>query len=55
VLLAVDIIWLMKSDRENARERARIDGEMTSLKAKLFDLQEAAKKPLPPSRPESSI
>jgi hypothetical protein len=52
ILLAVDIIWLMRSERDYARERTRIDAEMTSLKAKLFDLQEAAKRPLPPSRPE---
>jgi len=52
VLLAIDIVWLMRGERAHMKEKTQWDTDMTSLKAKLFDLQEAAKKPQPPMRPE---
>jgi hypothetical protein len=44
VLLVVDYIWLMRGEKVHEREHLEHQKEMTSLKAKLFDLQEAAKK-----------
>jgi hypothetical protein len=44
LLLAVDVIWFMKSEREHRKEKALVQTEMNNLKAKLFDLQEAAAK-----------
>lgn len=44
LLLAVDVIWFMKSERDHQKEKAIAQTEMNNLKAKLFDLQEAAKK-----------
>lgn len=44
LLLVVDIIWLMRSDKEHERQRLLHEAEMTNLKAKLFDLQEDAKR-----------
>lgn len=53
VLLGIDIVWLMKSEREHTKERAQMDSDMMNLKAKLFDLQEAAKRPpQPPAKLE---
>lgn len=44
ILLLADIIWLMRSDKEHQRKHLQHESEMTSLKAKLFDLQEDAKR-----------
>jgi hypothetical protein len=48
VLLVVDVVWLLRSEKDHSREVTRLEADMTNLKAKLFDLQEAAKKPVPP-------
>jgi hypothetical protein len=40
ILLIADVIWVMRTDKQHASEKAKWDSEMTSLKAKLFDLQE---------------
>lgn len=48
ILLIVDVIWLLKSEKNHSRELTKMEGDMTHLKAKLFDLQEAARKPVPP-------
>jgi hypothetical protein len=52
VLLIVDIIWLYRGEREHLRAKSQLESEMTSLKAKLFDLQEAAKRKDSPRLPE---
>lgn len=44
LLLATDIIWLMREERDQKRQRDQLQSEMNTLKAKLFDLQEAAKR-----------
>ena len=44
ILLVVDFVWLMRSEKESERRRLQHEAEMTSLKAKLFDLQEDAKR-----------
>lgn len=44
LLLATDIIWLMRHEKQHAREKGLMQTELNNLKAKLFDLQEAAKK-----------
>lgn len=48
VLLITDVVWLMRGERNHSRELSRLEGEMTQLKAKLFDLQEEARKTVPP-------
>jgi hypothetical protein len=52
ILLVVDVIWLMRGEKQHERQRLQHESEMTSLKAKLFDLQEAAKKGNAPRLPE---
>jgi hypothetical protein len=44
ILLLVDVIWLSRENKQHEREQLALQNEMTALKAKLFDLQEAAKK-----------
>lgn len=52
ILLAIDVIWILRGEREHVREKSRLDDEMTRLKAKLFDLQEGvSRKPEPPKVP----
>jgi hypothetical protein len=45
VLLGIDVIWLTRSEKTHLKEISKLESDMTNLKAKLFDLQEAAKKP----------
>jgi hypothetical protein len=42
-LLIADVVWDFMTAKENDREKAALNHEMNTLKAKLFDLQEAAK------------
>ncbi len=44
ILLVVDFVWLMRGEKTHDRERLQHESEMTALKAKLFDLQEEARK-----------
>ena len=44
LLLATDIIWLMREQKDQQKQRDQLQSDMNNLKAKLFDLQEAAKK-----------
>lgn len=44
ILLIVDFVWLMKDDKQHVQEKKALEHELNTLKAKLFDLQEAAKK-----------
>jgi hypothetical protein len=48
LLLVVDFIWLKRDEKASERELMKHEAEMTSLKAKLFDLQEDAKRNNPP-------
>lgn len=43
VLLITDVVWDMKTSRENNKEKDVLTHEINTLKAKLFDLQESAK------------
>jgi hypothetical protein len=42
-LLIVDVIWDRFAIRETQKENAALNQELNTLKAKLFDLQEAAR------------
>lgn len=45
ILVIVDVIWSWIINRDSQKEKAALNQELTTLKAKLFDLQEAAAKP----------
>jgi hypothetical protein len=42
-LLCADVVWSWIINKESERERAALTHELNTLKAKLFDLQEAEK------------
>ena len=42
-LLIADAIWHLREERDHIRDKDKQHNELTSLKAKLFDLQEASK------------
>jgi hypothetical protein len=44
LMLVADVVWLFMVHRTSAKEKAALTLELNTLKAKLFDLQEAAKK-----------
>jgi hypothetical protein len=44
LLLIVDFVWLMKEGKQHAHEKKALEHELNTLKAKLFDMQEAGKK-----------
>jgi hypothetical protein len=44
ILLLVDIFWVLSVNKESAKERDALQHELNTLKAKLFDLQEASRK-----------
>lgn len=43
VILITDVVWALKANKDAAKEKAAITLELNTLKAKLFDLQEAGK------------
>jgi hypothetical protein len=43
ILLITDVLWAFSIHRETQKEKAALVHELNTLKAKLFDLQEAAK------------
>ena len=43
VLIATDFVWSWIVNRDSQKEKAALTHELNTLKAKLFDLQEAAK------------
>ncbi len=43
VILVVDVIWAFKANKDAAKEQSTLTHELNTLKAKLFDLQEAGK------------
>jgi formate-dependent nitrite reductase membrane component NrfD len=45
VLLGIDITWLLRRETNHEKEIKKLENDMTQLKAKLFDLQEALQKP----------
>jgi len=49
ILLVIDVIWSWIINRDLQKEKGALTHELNTLKAKLFDLQEAAKKPAPPT------
>jgi cell shape-determining protein MreC len=53
LLFIADVIWNMIDRKELAKENTALNQEMNTLKAKLFDLQEDAKKrsQTPPANP----
>jgi hypothetical protein len=44
ILVAVDIIWYLIAMKDANREKAALTHEVNTLKAKMFDLQEAVTK-----------
>ena len=49
-LLVIDVVWLMRGEKDHAVEKKNLEHELNTLKAKLFDLQEAAKQQNIPPR-----
>jgi hypothetical protein len=43
ILLVVDVIWDRTTSKESEKQKDALTHELNTLKAKLFDLQEAAK------------
>lgn len=43
ILLVVDVIWDRSTAKESEKQKDALTHELNTLKAKLFDLQEAAK------------
>ncbi|MDH4091993.1 MAG: hypothetical protein OEV74_09655 [Cyclobacteriaceae bacterium] len=43
VLIVADVVWSLIVSRDSKKENAALTRELTTLKAKLFDLQEIAK------------
>lgn len=54
ILLATDIVWEWSSERTFKKENDQLNHELNMLKAKLFDLQEAAKSSSVSSSPDPS-
>ncbi len=44
ILIIIDFVWSWKVDKDTQKAQALLNKEFNILKAKLFDLQEAAKK-----------
>ena len=43
ILLVVDVLWNRNSEKQSEKQKDALTHELNTLKAKLFDLQEAAK------------
>lgn len=54
LLYATDFIWTWKTTRTDLKEKESLNFEINNLKAKVYDLQEAAK-PQPEPNPESDV
>ena len=52
LLLLIDIGWTYTLNKKNDFEKTSLTNELTTLKAKLFDLQEGAKKAAEPPQHE---
>jgi len=44
ILVSLDVIWSWILNRDSQKEKAALTHELNTLKAKLFDLQEASRK-----------
>lgn len=44
ILLVVDVVWLIRDDKQKVKDRKALEHELNTLKAKLFDMQEAGRK-----------
>lgn len=44
LLFIADVAWSLKTAKDSEKEKTDREHELTTLKAKLFDLQEASKK-----------
>ena len=44
ILLVVDVVWVSRGEKQHAVEKKALEHELNTLKAKLFDIQEAEKK-----------
>jgi hypothetical protein len=42
ILLITDVVWDRMTAKENEKEKAALTHELNTLKAKLFDMQEAS-------------
>lgn len=51
ILVIIDVIWSWSINRESNKEKAALTHELNTLKAKLFDIQEEAKKISIPKTP----
>jgi len=49
ILVSIDVIWSWIINRDSQTEKAALTHELNTLKAKLFDMQEAAQKATPPT------
>jgi len=52
LLFLTDVAWAYWINKKTEEEKTSLRNELTTLKAKLFDLQEAAKKVTPPPSPK---
>jgi hypothetical protein len=43
IILVTDVVWALKANKDAAKEKAALTLELNTLKAKLFDIQEAGK------------
>jgi hypothetical protein len=50
ILVIIDVIWSWIINRDSTKEKEQLAGELKMLKAKLFDLQEAARSTPPTSQ-----
>jgi hypothetical protein len=48
IFIVVDVVWALSAHKESQKEKDALAHELNTLKAKLFDLQEAAKINTPP-------
>ena len=51
LLVIIDVSWSWIINRDSEKEKGVLIHELNTLKAKLFDLQEAAKGSVPPKTP----
>ena len=55
ILFMTDIIWVNISERNSSKEKEKLNNEINSLKAKMFDLQEASSQKVPDIETRSEV
>ena len=50
ILLGIDVLWAMSLIKEEQKEKAALNQELNTLKAKLYDLQDTSKAAVRPSQ-----